>query len=65
MSDIEMILRKKDDLDKKEIDLIERIKKYCQEEISPSIPFYEYDTIDLSKKIINYIYSLNGNNLIA
>ena len=65
MSDIEVILRKKDDLDKKEIDLIERIKKYCQEEISPSIPFYEYDTIDLSKKIINYIYSLNGNNLIA
>ena len=65
MKDIEVILRKNNNLEKKEIDIIEKIKKYCKEDISPSIPFYEYDTDYVSKNIINYIYSLNRNSLVA
>ena len=61
MKDIEVIIRNNNNLDKKEIDLIERIKIYCQEKLKPSIPFFEYNTNDIYKNIINYIYSLNVN----
>ena len=45
-------------VEKKELNLIERIKKYCQHKIKPSMPFYEYNTNDICINIIKYIYSL-------
>ena len=61
MKNIEVIFRKNKNLEKKENDLIERIKKYCQQKFKPSIPFYEYNTNDIYINIIKYIYSLNIN----
>ena len=61
MNEIEVIFRKNKNLEKKEIDLIERIKIYCKEKIEPSVPFFEYNTKDIYKNIIKYIYSLNIN----
>ena len=58
MKGVEVIFRKNKNLEKKELNLIERIKKYCQQKIKPSIPFYEYNTNDICINIIKYIYSL-------
>jgi len=58
MEGVEVIFRKNKNLEKKELNLIERIKKYCQQNIKPSIPFYEYNTNDICINIIKYIYSL-------
>ena len=53
--EIEIILSYNNNLEKNEIDLIERIKIYCQQKIDPTIPCYEYNTNDICKNIIKYI----------
>lgn len=61
IKDIEVILRKNNNIGKKENELIDRIKIFCQEKTDPPIPFYEYNTNDICKNIIKYICSLNIN----
>ena len=53
--EIELILSYNNNIEKDEIDLIERIKIYCQQKINPTIPCFEYNTNDICKNIIKYI----------
>ena len=53
--EIELILSYNNNIEKNQIDLIERIKIYCQQKINPTIPCYEYNTNDICKNIIKYI----------
>ena len=44
-------------MDKKEINLINNIKKYSGENIFPPLPCFEYNINDISKNVIKYICS--------
>ena len=65
MNELEIILINNDNLkeeDKQKInDLIEKIKKYCQESINPPINSFIYDINQMCNNVINYIYLKNGN----
>ena len=65
MNELEIILINNDNLkeeDKQKInDLIEKIKKYCQESINPPINSIIYDINQMCNNVINYIYLKNGN----
>ena len=57
----DLLLRNDDNFSKKKKDIIEKIKIYCNKKIKPQIPFYEYNSNDICKNIIKYIYSFNIN----
>ena len=57
IKDIELILVKENNMDKKEINLINNIKKYSGENIFPPLPCFEYNINDISKNVIKYICS--------
>ena len=42
-------------------DLIEKIKKYCQENINPPISSFEYEINEMCNNVINYIYLKSEN----
>ena len=57
IKDIELILINENNLDKKEINLINNIKNYSGENIFPPLPCFEYNINDISKNVIKYICS--------
>ena len=42
-------------------DLIEKIKKYCQENINPPISSFVYEINEMCNNVINYIYLKSEN----
>ena len=65
LKELEIILTCDNDLkeeDKKiTMDLLEKIKSYCQEKVNPPISVYQYDINEICSNIIKYIYYLNEN----
>lgn len=57
IKDIEVILSCDDDLEKKETDLIDNIKKYCKENMYPPLPFFKYKINDIYNNVIKFICS--------
>ena len=57
IKEIELILVHENDLEKKEIDLINKIKNYSGEKIYPPLPCVEYNVNDICINVIKYICS--------